>query len=146
MLKFENKTAGVSDILNHLTECNDNFIPPLSLKVNLDEYSRKIFDKAVTFEAWDDRRLVGLVAAYLNDVETGTGFVTSVSVVKDFTGQGIASRLMVACIEYAKQRQFKQLKLEVNQRTESAIKIYQKLGFVETETKGDSVFMSLDLR
>ena len=39
------------DILQHLNNCDDNFIPKLSSKVNLKDYSNKIFENAVRIEA-----------------------------------------------------------------------------------------------
>ena len=43
---------------------------------------RKIADKAARFEAWVDGEFVGFVAAYCNDKEKLTAYITSVSVLQ----------------------------------------------------------------
>src|SRR5438046_2814866 len=93
-IDFREETATREDIQAHLQACDNDFIPNLGLKVNIAEYSKKIRARAKTFEAWSDKNLIGLVAAYLNDRDTRTGFITSVSVAKQFMGRGIASKLL----------------------------------------------------
>ena len=87
---YKIKTATVEDIVLHLTACNKYFKPALDKKLDIQEYSEKIFRESVTFEAWADRVLVGLIASYFNDSENRSGFITSVSVEKKYKGKGIA--------------------------------------------------------
>jgi len=131
--------------LIHLEECNENFIPPLDQKVDLRDYSKKLAEKSITFEAWDGKKLIGLVAAYFNDLEQRVGFITNVSVVKDHHGKGIARALMDRCIEYAKKENFRSIKLEVSENNEGAIQLYKKLSFTPIELKDQTVKMILDL-
>ena len=105
-LDYTIKTATEEQIFSHLHGCNDSFITPLNERVELHEYSKKIFDKSMTFEAWENKFLVGLVSAYFNDNENSFGYITNVSTTKKFTGKGIASILLKNCIEYAKQHNF----------------------------------------
>jgi len=138
---YKTKTASEKDIQNHLLECNDSFIPPLSSRVSIEEYSKKIADRAVTFEAWVNETLIGLIATYFNE-EGQFGHITSVSVSKKFMGAGIASQLLKKCIDYASQNKFKEIKLEVNKDNTPAINFYKKYNFTQNETKNDSWFMS----
>lgn len=87
-------TATPEDIYLHLEECQYNFVPPLNARVDIKEYSEKISAKAVTFEAWDDKILAGLLAAYFNDDEKISGFITNVSTLKRYQGKGIAAELV----------------------------------------------------
>jgi GNAT superfamily N-acetyltransferase len=98
-IEFREETATKEDVQAHLEECSGTFTPNLRFKVDIEEYSTKIKSQARTFEAWSGKSLVGLVAAYMNDYRTRIGFVTSVSVAKDFMGRGIASALLGRCIE-----------------------------------------------
>ncbi len=93
-IEFREGTATKEDIHAHLEECDGGFHPKLSLKVDIGEYAAKIRARARTFEAWSGEKLVGLVAAYMNDRATRTGFITSVSVATSFVGRGIASALL----------------------------------------------------
>jgi ribosomal protein S18 acetylase RimI-like enzyme len=144
-LKYTEGVASEQEIYSHLMKCNENFIPHLEKKVNIQEYSRKIFEKAVTFEAWVDGILAGLVAAYFNDLENRFGYVTNVSRMKRYAGLGIASGLMNLCIKYARQRNFKEIRLEVHKDNGAAVSLYRKSGFVDYESKNDSLFMKLEL-
>jgi ribosomal protein S18 acetylase RimI-like enzyme len=132
-LIYKIKTATGKEILSHLLLCKNNFIPPLDKKVMLEEYSIKIAEKAITFEAWNELNLIGLIAAYFNDKINSIGFITNVSLIENFKGMGIASELMIMCINYARQNNFKEIKLEVNSNNLNAIKLYKKFNFQEIE-------------
>ena len=140
---YREKTASREDILGHLRACNHNHHPPLDQKVDLLEYAGKIFDNAVTFEAWSNGVLVGLVAAYLSDVSGRTGYITNVSVTREFMGQGVALKLMGVCLEKAEYCGTKIMALEVGRANEAAIALYRKLGFEESRDKGNSIMMQL---
>lgn len=144
-IKYKIKTATEDEIFSHLKDCDRNFIPTLSERVNIEEYARKIFEKAVTFEAWKDRLLVGFIAAYFNHKFDDSGFITYVGVANDFMGLGIASRLMDLCIEHTRQNNFRELKLEVNIHSDKAICLYDRFGFTNYKTDGDVLLMRLEI-
>ena len=139
------KTANEEKILSHLRKCNANFIPPLNKRTILYDYSKKIFEKSITFEAWEKGTLTGLICAYFNDTEKGIGYITNVSTVKYFMGKGIASTLLNMCIKYGKQHNFKRIELEVSKNSFTAIKLYNKIGFHISENKGDQFLMTLEI-
>jgi ribosomal protein S18 acetylase RimI-like enzyme len=142
-IKYKTKTATVKEIYSHLKECNYNSYPHLDERVNVKEYSIKLFDKSVTFEAWVDNILVGLVATYFNDMENRSGYITNVSITKNYMGLGIASELMNMCIRYASQYNFKEIELEVYKDNNPAILLYKKYGFMDCKNRGDFVLMKL---
>jgi ribosomal protein S18 acetylase RimI-like enzyme len=142
-IQYKTKTASAKQISLHLTECNANFNPPLDEKVNIQEYAKKIFKKSITFEAWANEILIGLVATYLNDNENHTAYITNVSVINKFIGKGIASRLMDNCIEYTKNNDFKEILLEVSKESIEAINLYKKFGFIYFNDKNNSLIMRL---
>lgn len=144
-LKYTEGMASEQEIYSHLMKCNENFIPPLEKKVNIHEYSNKIFQKAVTFEAWSADTLVGLVAAYFNDPKGQTGYITSVSIIKAYMGQGIASILIDSSIDYARQHSFRTICLEVEKSNDHAINLYKKYQFHEYENKDASILIKLDI-
>ena len=138
---FKIKTASYEVIIDHLNKCADNFKPPLYTYVNIEEYSRKIYNNAITFESWVNNNLVGLIAAYFNNYNTKVGFITNVSVIKEYQGYGIASQLLSNAIKYGKNNGFISLALEVNINNNSAIKLYKKYGFVPVEQSQDKIIM-----
>lgn len=123
-----NRTT-VDEIAEHLRACDGWFVPPLRTRVEIDDYAAKIVARAERFEAWSDDRLVGLLAAYCNDPAFKVAFVTSVSVLPGWQGQGVASLLLLACVEHARQGCHERIELEVDLRNSAATFLYQKHGF-----------------
>jgi ribosomal-protein-alanine N-acetyltransferase len=140
-IKFRAKTASENEILNHLSECNNSFVPPLSNKVDLISYSKKIVEKAITFEAWHEDKLAGLIAAYFNDSEKRTGYITNMSIVPEFTGRGIGSELLLNCINYAVKEDYYEISLEVNKLNVKAVSFYKKQNFVQMDERDDNIIM-----
>ena len=145
-VRYREQAATGSDIRNHLGACDRNYVPPLSTRVDLDAYSTKLFSRSSTFEAWHGNSLVGLVAAYLNDPERNAGFITSVSVMEGFLGEGIASRLLAMCLERSRQLGMREIALEVAAANTTAIQLYRKFGFAASGGDTDPITMSLRLR
>ncbi|MDC0357678.1 GNAT family N-acetyltransferase [Oligoflexia bacterium] len=144
-IEYKTKAATDEEIFLHLKECNHHFNPPLEDKVNISEYSKKISEKAVTFEAWTDQTLKGLVAAYFNDFKNMFGYITNVSLAKDCIGKGVATQLMRMCITYARRWDFKEISLEVFQNNIEAIRLYKKFGFINIEDKSGLILMKCNL-
>jgi ribosomal protein S18 acetylase RimI-like enzyme len=144
-IEFREGTATQEDIQAHLEHCDENFSPRLSIKVEIGEYSRKISAKARTFEAWSGDTLVGLVAAYLNDRDARSGFITNVSVANAFMGRGIAAALLDRCLDKSRQEGIEAIGLEVSMKSREAIRLYEKLGFSTFERKGETVLMRLTI-
>lgn len=142
-MKYTQGLASEQEIYSHLMKCNESFITNLAKRVNLEEYSKKIFEKAVTFEAWSGNALVGLVAAYFNDPDGQVGYITNVSTIRTYMGKGIASELMNMCIQYAKQYNVEEIKLEVHKGNRPAINLYKRSGFMNFTNKDDFMLMKL---
>ncbi|MEO7562947.1 MAG: GNAT family N-acetyltransferase [Ferruginibacter sp.] len=138
-------TATEVEISAHLFKCNGNFIPPLSEKVNIKDYARKLALNSVTFEAWSHDILAGVVAAYFNDINNKTGYITNVSTLGEFFGQGLGSKLLKMCIDYGEKNGYRQIMLEVNSGNENAIGLYKKNGFGPTTHIGDMIGMKKEL-
>jgi ribosomal protein S18 acetylase RimI-like enzyme len=140
-----NRTNAAS-IESHLRECDERFSPQLSIRLNISKYSQKLASLADRFEAWRGHRLVGFVAAYLNNTGTCLGFVSSISICKDFEGKGVASKLMRKCALVAEEKGCKILELEVSKTDQRARAFYLKHGFVlSAGGKSGFLLMRLDL-
>lgn len=144
-VEYRVNQATETEVADHLSHCDTNFIPRLSSRVEIDDYARKIVSKAMRFEAWAGKTLVGLVAAYCNDQEKRVAYVTNVSVMKAWTGKGIAVCLMNQCIEHSKLSGMQQISLEAGNDNTPALNLYKKSGFVADQANGLSVSMKLEL-
>lgn len=145
-LEFRLNTSTVSDISAHLTDCDADFDPPLSSRVDLHAYAEKLVAHALRFEAWSEGVVVGLVAAYCNDLVKREGFITSVSVSRAWLGKGVASRLMTDCLAHAVSVGMRQMNLEVSKTSARAVGLYTKLGFLpEPASDGQLLVMRAPL-
>ena len=143
-LRFNKATA--IEIADHLEDIDDTFIPRLSERVEIGDYARKIAGRAERFEAWAQGKLVGLLAAYFNDTDAGTAWITSVSVIPAYRNQGLGSRLLIECVEFAKHRHFNDISLEVDRENQRAVDLYSAKGFTVVSVTGRTIRMHLDTR
>jgi ribosomal protein S18 acetylase RimI-like enzyme len=114
------------EIRNHLKSVDDDFIPKLSSYVDLDEYSKKIYEKAERIELRIGKKLIGLIALYANE---NLAFVTNVSLEKNQQGLGYGGLMMDKLMVYAENNSIKTIKLEVRNENLKAIKFYENRGF-----------------
>jgi ribosomal protein S18 acetylase RimI-like enzyme len=142
---LSNKASG-AEIAQHLSLCDVDFMPPLSSRVAIIDYAQKIASKATRFEAWSGGTLIGLVAAYCNDQEKRIAYITSVSVLREGKGKGIAARLISQCVEHARALGMRQIGLEVASNNTPAIKLYEKIGFVAGKANPPFIRMNLYLK
>ena len=144
-VNYTENAASEKEIFDHLMRCSANFVPPLEKRVELSTYSKKIYSKANTFEAWIDSTLIGLVAAYFNAPDQARGFITSVSIAAEYMGKGIATKLMKLVILYAKDNGFNLIDLEVDKDNKAAINFYKRFGFNQHQDAANSILMRLDI-
>lgn len=138
--------ATEEEIAEHLCRCDADFKPPLSSRVTIVDYARKVTLRALRFEAWSSGKLVGLVAVYCNDPERRSAFITSVSVLKEWVSKGIAGELMKQCIEHAVALGLRRISLEVSTNNTAAIRLYEKKGFTAGTASKSFVTMKLFLK
>ena len=140
-IKYAQNHSTTADVYIHLKSCDNQFVPHLSSKVELAEYSKKIADKAIRFEAWNKNTLVGLVAAYFNQQENFL-YITNVSVEIKYKDRGIAKQLLHSSIIFANEHKLNFIELEVNKKNQSAINLYKKLKFENLKENTESYFFT----
>jgi ribosomal protein S18 acetylase RimI-like enzyme len=141
---FRSDAASPEQLAALLQRCDASFVPPLSNRVGLGAYARKIASHALRLEAWEGSEPVALLAMYCNDLDSGVAYITSVSVVPDHAGRGIASALLSEAIRRARTAGMRRIALEVDAANGGALRLYQKHGF-EATSSGPSIRMSLNL-
>jgi GNAT superfamily N-acetyltransferase len=137
--------ASEESIAIHLSNCDSDFVPSLSSRVDIRSYARKIAGNAECIEAWENSELIGLVAAYCNTSDRCTAFITSVSVLPNWRGKGVAAQLLANCVSHMRELGFKRAELEVGTNNEAALALYIKLGFSIMGRNGAMRKMTKDL-
>jgi ribosomal protein S18 acetylase RimI-like enzyme len=129
------------DIYKHLQSCDEDFIPKLSSRVSIKNFSEKIKNYAVFFEAWNQDILVGMVSGYFNNEASKVAFINNVSVLSAFSKRGIARQLLSDALKYAASKMFLEIHLEVNKNNTQALEFYSKNGFHFFNKNGDYLVM-----
>jgi len=145
IINYKINTATVTNIAAHLKACEKSFLIELERRVDIDEYSKKMKEYAVLFEAWINDQLAGLVAVYFNRIETKTAYVTNVSVSKKYQKMGIASMLLRQCIEYGLIHNFETIQLEVSADNIKALQFYSKFKFQKSGYKNGYLILERNI-
>lgn len=118
--------------LKFLRKVDDDFVPTLSQKTNLEEFCTKIMSKAKLFVSYaKDGNVKGLVVMYANDFEHHYSYVSLVAVDLSFRKQGIADDLMRKAISYVKNLGKDKINcIGIHTNNAIALHLYEKLGFV----------------
>lgn len=139
-MEFKYNTASAQYIALHLRDGESAYVEHLLARVNIEQYAIKIKKFAHCFEAWDNERLIGLVAVYINSEER-RGYITNVTVLPAWQSRGIASRLLQACINYVDDAGIQEIGLEVASQSVRAQELYLKHGFMFEDKTTDSFNM-----
>jgi N-acetylglutamate synthase-like GNAT family acetyltransferase len=142
-ISFKINTSTVNDIKKHLEECSIHFAPALDTYVNIEEYANKIYNKAVRFEAFNDSKLIGLIAMYI-DLNKKIGFITNVSIDIEYKGQGVGGILINKAKKHASKNNIELIELEVYNENIKAMGFYHKHGFNTSQISGQTSFMQYE--
>lgn len=124
-----------------LMKVDSDFNPPLSLSLDLDEYSKKIASKAILFTRFNDKTLIALCAIYATDNEYLQAYLTLLAVDPAFRGRGVAKKLISEMEAYVLDAGFKYVKLEVYKNNVSALSMYRRFGYEIVEESHNSYFL-----
>ena len=129
-------------IISFLQEINNDFNPPLINKVILEDYVKKVREKAILLVDIENNEIAGILVFYCNDQLYQKGFATLCGVRKQYRRCGIARRLFEKAISHAAENGMKVLALYSNNPV--AIKLYKDLGFQLLED-GERAYLELKL-
>ncbi|GAA6203347.1 GNAT family N-acetyltransferase [Thalassotalea sp. SU-HH00458] len=144
-LMFKQNVSNENDVAVHFELCEKSFTNDISLRTSLTGYIEKIVSKSFRFEAWDNRKLIGLIAVYIN-FDSFCGYITNVSVIKECNGLGVAKSLLKECCNQLIQQGITELSLEVKTTNTKAIGLYTKFGFVKENEANTYLRMILNLK
>jgi ribosomal protein S18 acetylase RimI-like enzyme len=143
LIKVYNNKASLKNISNHLDRVDSLFVPSLSSYVNLDKYSKKIFENADRVELWRNEELVGLLAFYTN---LNSVFITNVSLDRSLQGSGFGVKMFNKLFEIIKDKNIEKVNLEVNSKNKKAINFYKSMGFDLENESGKNLLLIFTLK
>lgn len=105
------------------------FFPPLSTRVDISTYSKKLSENALNIFICNPEEDIAHAAVYVNDEVEFIAFLSTICVLPNFQGQGYASKLLNLCIEHARQKGMHFFDLEVDINNKDAILFYRRKEF-----------------
>jgi len=123
-------------ILSFFKKNDSEFIPPLSQRVDIVNYSNKLSSNAINIFVCEKRNDIGHAGLYINDEKNRIAFLSSICVKYKNRRDGIAQQLMDEIIISAENYNMERIDLEVYNGNIRAIRFYQKLGFKFIGEKG----------
>ena len=128
MIEFKKLTAQ-EEILSALNEFIDIF-PHLLEKIDsLFDYSVKLSKFANVAVAAENTTNIGIIVYYSNDFSTKTGYISLIVVKENFRGKNVGKQLLNYAVNVMRISGMEQLKLEVDDDNDNAVKFYKKAGF-----------------
>lgn len=127
--QYWNNKATAAQLLAHLRHCDAAFAAALAQRTDLAAYADKLTRHAERCEAWADGQLVGVIALYCNDTKTRQAYISHVSTLPAWQGQGIAKALLNCACDHARTVGMTHIQLEVATDNHAAIQLYQQQGF-----------------
>ena len=113
---------------------------------DLGQYARKL-SRHSTVLATVDGDVLGFLAFYANDAQTGGAYLAQLAVRPDARGKSIGRVLLHECVRILRRKKFRTLKLEVKKTNATARRFYEANGFaVCGEASDDSIYMIREIQ
>ena len=109
---------------------DSHFPVPLSAKVDLEDYARKLIDRAdLIAEMSDTGEIQALAAGYVRHVENNMAYIAVVATIPEIRGQGKAKRVVQKFLDYCREHKRKGVHLYAVASNTNAVSLYERLGF-----------------
>lgn len=143
-ISYSSGIASRNQVTQHLRDVDSQFHPPLSSRVDLEQYGHRLYSQAKRVEAWSaGGRLVGLLAYYM-DRDSHRSFVSNLSVSASVRRWGVGSALLVRGMERMKAGDSRRVYLETTLEDQRAMGFYMSHGF-EIESRGERVLLVCEI-
>lgn len=116
-------------VKQYVLKYDNDFYEPLSERVDIDAFAKKVSSYETLFVLFCDKRPVGLIASYFYEPTTKIGFITLVHTQNEYRGRHFAMYLLDAVKKYTESIGFNGIDLMVYQDNMSAFNLYSHNGF-----------------
>lgn len=118
-------------LLEFLLEVDKDFPVALSNKVNINDYSKKLYEKADVIYKEEGNEIVGCVAGYCRNSFENIAYISLVATKKSYRNQGISTELINKFIDMAKSQNKNAIHLYASAEDYRVVLRYKRLGFVD---------------
>ena len=120
----------LEEIKNIIIQFDKIFFPTLSSRIDdLKNYSKKLYDNAITIKAVSNNEILGFASFYCNDMNNHIAYLSQIAVKQEARGRGIGQMLLDEVIKTCITNGMRELNLEVYIENINAMNLYKKNGF-----------------
>ncbi len=147
IIELSHNSTSENTLYPLLQKLDQFYIPPISSKINLEQYSKKLLKNSKVFSVVNNKgEHIGLLAIYVNDVKNQVAYISSLGLLPEYHGSGLSSALINMAFEVAIGNGMRSISLEVDVNNQKAISFYKKHGFNDTNVvKENTLFMIKEL-
>ena len=124
------------EVRTFLQEMDNEFPTPLSVRVDIDAYAKKLSEFSEFSLCRDGESIVGMISCYTN--RPPLGYMTHACVKKQYQARKVFSKLFQQLRDNAKERGILRFQLEVDADNSHARRIYEHYGFREVEFRPET--------
>jgi len=125
---YEPDMVDYRELLKFLLETDDLVIPPISSRVNLEDYAKKVVKNAVMLVAKRGDEWIGLEAFYFNPYPEFS-YTTHLCVKKEYQNNStVGMDLMLRQRKYLKEHKTKGLRFSIRKSNEALLNYHLKMG------------------
>lgn len=130
----------LSNLAAFMWAVDGDFVPPLSERLDLDAYARKLFETAVNIIAIRDRETLiqGVVSFYCDPAHYDGAHLSFLAVGPELREQGWARALMLRCSDYVGQAGMSSIRTRTWRGNGPMIRLLEGLGYEFEEEKVDA--------
>ncbi len=128
---FTYGTLTHDEVLSFLQDTDADHIVPLSMRVDIDAYAKKLSDYSDFALVWSGKKMVGMISCYTN--RPPVGYISNVCIKKEYQGKGLFSKLFHLLTEKVIEKGIDTLRLEVDHGNKKAFNVYSHIGFYRME-------------
>ncbi|MCK5535943.1 MAG: GNAT family N-acetyltransferase [Bacteroidales bacterium] len=130
------KSNSLNLICEFIKNIDSDFTPPLSTKVNINEWSYKLNAFATNIIIEDDKKqVIALLSFYVN--ENANSYITFFGISKIHRHKGYGTILLDYCLSYCKKMKSRSITVETWLSNKNAIDLYISKGFRNKTIKED---------
>jgi len=142
-IQFEIKKLPEKRISDFFKEHDNDYFERLSDRIDIDDYSQKIYQNATHFTLYDGDTLIGFSPCYFNDDAKEKAYISSLTITDGYRRSKLGSTLLSQIKTYAVDQGVKQLIVSVHSNNKNSINFYNQNEFSVDENNEETQSCSL---
>lgn len=117
------------DLLNFINKVDHQFEPPLSERVKIEDYAKKLFEEAQVIAVFENNEIQAACAYYCTPDKFNFAFLSFVASLK----KGLGGELIEAMISHCKKMQMKGIETQTWETNYKSLRMFRRYGFLEVD-------------